>query len=86
MSWAVRLSSHAQREFRKLPRDIQPRIEALVLSLAAEPRPPGCLKLSGTANQWRIRLGDYRIKYEIRSEEELVWVISVGQREGFYDR
>lgn len=60
------------------------RIESALTSLAAEPRPHGCLKLKGVKNEWRIRVGRYRIVYSIKDTELLIWVIKIDQRKDIY--
>lgn len=56
---------------------------AAIDQLATEPRPAGCIKLSGRA-QWRVRVGDYRVLYEIHDDALLVLVIEVGHRRSIY--
>jgi len=51
--------------------------------LAVEPRPAGCKKLSGREG-WRIRIGDYRVLYEIREEVLVILVVDVGHRREIY--
>lgn len=48
------------------------------------PRPPACRKLTGTKNDWRIRVGDYRVVYEIADEIRIVRINRVRQRREFY--
>jgi mRNA interferase RelE/StbE len=48
------------------------------------PRPPGCVKLSGTENLWRFRMGVYRIIYTIQDDRLLVTVVRVGHRRDVY--
>lgn len=71
------------RDLRRIPnRDVQ-RILSTIDSLAEEPRPPGCEKLSGQ-ERFRVRQGNYRIIYEIEDEEVVVVVVKVGHRENVY--
>jgi mRNA interferase RelE/StbE len=71
------------KDVRNFPdRDLQ-RIHARILDLAAEPRPLGCVKLSGE-EFYRIRVGDYWVVYEIRDRVLLITVIKIGQRGGVY--
>jgi mRNA interferase RelE/StbE len=60
---------------------IVPRLEGL----ASEPRPPGCKKLKGGHNEWRIRIGDYRAVYEIDDAAKTVDVTRVAHRREVYD-
>lgn len=52
--------------------------------LAVNPRPPGCAKLAGEENVWRVRVGDYRILYEIHEGRLLVLVIRIAHRREAY--
>ena len=73
----------AQKELAHLPEREFERIRDAIRSLAELPRPPGCLKLSGREG-WRIRVGDYRVLYEIDDEAETVTVQHVGHRRDVY--
>jgi len=55
-----------------------------VQALADNPRPPGCVKLSGASGLWRIRAGVYRIIYQIQDERLLIAVMRVGHRRDVY--
>ncbi len=59
------------------------RIVEAIRSLADEPRPAGCKKLSGREG-WRIRVGDYRVLYDIRDEVLLIVVVEIGHRREIY--
>jgi mRNA interferase RelE/StbE len=63
VAYVVLLLPAAEREWRKLPREIRPRVNRALLSLEDEPRPHGVTKLAGSSDRWRIRVGDYRIIY-----------------------
>jgi mRNA interferase RelE/StbE len=52
--------------------------------LAEKPRPIGCLKLKGNGDAYRIRIGDFRVIYEIEDEVLIVVVVSVGDRKEVY--
>lgn len=68
----------------KLPDHIAGRLEAAMLQLENNPRPPGCKKLKGR-NAWRIRQGDYLIIYEIEDNILRVIVVDVGHRKDIYE-
>lgn len=70
----------ARRQLRQLPRPAQHRVRLVIRGLAVEPRPAGSKLLSGPARIWRLRLGDYRILYDIQDDLVLVVVIRVGNR------
>lgn len=71
------------KDVRNIPEKDLQRINSRILELATEPRPWGCVKLSGE-EYYRIRIGDYRVVYEISDRVLLVTVIKVGQRGGIY--
>jgi mRNA interferase RelE/StbE len=73
----------ALRQFKRLgQQDTQlvSRIMQAVVALEDEPRPPGCKKLRGLKNSYRIRIGDYRVLYDILDDRLLITVVSVGHR------
>lgn len=76
--YTIRLERQAERELRKLPRDVIQRINAALERLAHEPRPHGVVKLAGQIDsQWRIRVGAYRILYEINDQQAHVNVYRI---------
>lgn len=83
MAYSVIVSKAAERQLLRLPRDVQPRVRAAIDGLAANPRPPGSQKLSGV-EQHRIRIGDYRVIYEIMDAELNVLVVRAGRRDSVY--
>jgi len=60
------------------------RVDAAILALADNPRPAGCVKLSGLSDLWRIRVGDYRVVYEIRDRQLIVLIVGVAHRREIY--
>ena len=60
------------------------RIADAMTRLADQPRPPGCKKLTGI-DAWRIRVGDFRVVYEIHDDRLLVLVVRIGHRREVYD-
>jgi mRNA interferase RelE/StbE len=62
------------------------RIGIAIRALADDPRPPGAALLTGEGAEraWRVRVGDYRILYQIRDDQLLVIVIRVGHRREIY--
>lgn len=84
MPYIVKLTSHAARSFRKLSRDVQARLSPSIESLKEDPRPPGSEKLKGSDNAYRIRVGDYRILYEVRDRVLIVCIIETGHRREVY--
>lgn len=86
MTYAVLLASRAGRELKDLPKDAIHRIDQAISSLSANPRPTGCKKLrSKTPEGWRVRVGDYRILYQIDDAAKRVLVYRIGHRRDIYD-
>jgi mRNA interferase RelE/StbE len=69
---------------RKLPIDVQKRIQTKINDLAIQPRPNGIKKLQGDDNSYRIRVGEYRVVYEIEDEILIVTIIKVKHRSEVY--
>ena len=67
-----------------MPRETQRRLVAAMRDLATEPRPPSVVKMQGDPNLWRIRVGDYRIVYEIHDGRVLILVLKIGHRKDIY--
>jgi mRNA interferase RelE/StbE len=84
MPYRVVFNAYAARAFRKLPKAIQNRLRPAIDALKDDPRPPGTEKLSGMDAAYRIRVGDYRVLYEIRDGVLLVLVVDVGPRREIY--
>ena len=82
-SYRLVIKPSAVKEIEALPRQDRPRIVAKLSSLAQDPRPPGCERLSGR-DRYRLRQGDYRILYEIQDRDLDVVVVKVGHRRDVY--
>ncbi len=63
--YEVYLEKSAENDLKRLPPSIFQRIIPQLKTLANKPRPLGCRKIAGSKNDWQIRIGDYRIIYEI---------------------
>ncbi len=79
----VSISRRAQKELAKLPDHAYQSVRGAVRALAQNPRPPGSIKLTNRA-AWRIRVGDYRVIYEIHDQQLVVIVVHVGHRRDIY--
>lgn len=84
-TYSVALSLRAGRETRRLDRQVLARVAKAIDRLVENPRPSGCLKVKNKENLWRIRVGDWRIGYEIDDAARTVTIITVGHRREFYD-
>lgn len=60
------------------------RIGQAIDALAMNPKPPGCVKLAGEDDVWRVRVGDYRILYEVHDDRLWVLVIRIAKRSEAY--
>jgi mRNA interferase RelE/StbE len=78
------IEAGAEREIRKLPRDVAERVVVALKALASSPRPPGCRRIAGAKACWRIRVGDYRAIYEIDDRQRAVRILKVGHRRDVY--
>ncbi len=85
MAYTVRVPRKTQKQIARLPAEVRDRIDAAVHNLELEPRSPGCRKLGGREeSEWRIRVGNYRIVYEIRDDSREVLVLEVWHRQRGY--
>jgi len=82
--YRVLLERAAEKALRRLSADIHDRVIKAIQGLASNPRPPGSRKLTGSEDDWRIRVGDYRVLYEIADEIRIVRVNRVGHRREIY--
>lgn len=82
--YRIEFSPLAARQISKLPRDAQVRLGRKIDSLAADPRPSGVKKLAGADSTYRLRVGDYRIIYEVHDKVLVVVVLAVGHRSAIY--
>jgi mRNA interferase RelE/StbE len=86
MSYIVIFNNLAPRSFRKLPRNIQQRLKPVINDLQEDPRPTGVEKIKGEDDINRIRVGDYRILYEVGDKELIICIIETGHRREVYRR
>ena len=84
--YEVYLERSAENDIKRLPTSIFGRIIPQIRALAENPRPSGCRKIAGSKNDWRIRIGDYRIIYEIDEKAKAVRVMRVRHRREAYRR
>jgi len=82
--YRVEIAVQAQRQIRRLQPRLQERILDRIAALGVESRPPGPVKLTGTDDLHRIRVGDYRAIYRIEDDVLLVLVVSIGHRREVY--
>jgi mRNA interferase RelE/StbE len=83
--YKVTITRSAEKDLKNFDRQTKNRIVREILSLAEDPRPHGCRKVVSEERLWRIRVGDWRIGYEINDSAEEITIIRVGHRGEFYD-
>ncbi len=80
----VFLERAAEADLRRLSKENFNRLLPQIRYLAQDPRPAGCRKLSGSHNDWRLRIGDYRVLYEIDDKAKTVRVFRIKHRREAY--
>jgi mRNA interferase RelE/StbE len=83
--FTISLARAARKDLERLHATIVNRIFPKIEALAKNPRPSGCLKLKGSGDLWRVRVGDYRILYSISDAEEAVDIIAIRHRREAYE-
>ena len=83
MSYSLAILRRAQNELAALPAEAYGRVRDAISSLANDPTPQGCRKLTGREG-WRLRVGDYRVIYEINNDSQVVTVLHIGHRRDVY--
>lgn len=84
MAHSVQISPAARRQYRRLSADVQARISRALTALQDEPRPHGVVKLRGSLDRWRVRVGNYRIIYRIDDDGQIVIVLVIAHRREVY--
>jgi mRNA interferase RelE/StbE len=82
--YRVFLERAAEKDLSRLSSEVHDRVITTIRGLAKNPRPAGCGKLAGSKHDWRIRVGDYRVVYEIADEIRIVRVNRVRHRREVY--
>lgn len=82
--YRVEIARRAIKSIARLPRKEQLRVRAAIDLLADDPRPPGCVAMAGEDSVYRVRVGDYRILYEVIDERLVIQVVRVGHRRDVY--
>jgi mRNA interferase RelE/StbE len=83
-SYRVEIARRAVKSIQALPKKEQQRVRAAIELLADTPRPPGCVALQGETSAYRVRVGGYRVVYEIHDRHLLIQVVRVGHRRQVY--
>jgi mRNA interferase RelE/StbE len=83
MSYKIEILRRAQKELLQLPKGEYERTRDVIQNLSQDPRPQGCKKLTRREG-WRIRVGDYRVIYEIEDTQQAVTILHIGHRRDVY--
>jgi mRNA interferase RelE/StbE len=84
-NYAVEVKPSARKELEALPDNVLARVVLKVEFLGDTPRPQGCKKLKGYKDQWRIRIGDWRVLYIIDDTLKLVSITRIAHRREVYE-
>jgi len=83
MPYRLRITETARREFRRLPAHTRERVRHTIEALADDPRPHGCKKLRGV-EAYRVRVGDYRVIYDVDDALQTIMVLRIKHRREAY--
>jgi mRNA interferase RelE/StbE len=84
MSYQVIIPKPVQKQLDDLPDNVRQRAIRRILALKENPRPFGCVKLTGYENEYRIWISDYRVRYEINDPQALVVLLHCKHRKDVY--
>ena len=82
--YTLLIERHAEKGFKKIPKNISNKLIIKIKSLKDNPKPSGCRKITGSENDYRVRIGDYRVIYEIDEKNKQIIILAVGHRKDIY--
>ena len=82
--YTIDVRPRARRSLRQLDPSVRKAVAQVIDSLGTDPRPPGCLPLTGHRPYLRVRSGDYRVIYTVDDSARVVTVAAVGHRREIY--
>ena len=83
-SYRIDYAKGVEKDLRKIPGKMAVRVGRAIDKLATNPFPSGCVKLIGYDIEYRIRVGDYRVIYQVQNSILVVLVIEIGHRKDIY--
>lgn len=83
--YKISIARRAEKDLKRLERNVKNRAVTAIVNLKDEPRPLGCRKIQSEEGVWRIRVGDWRIGYFIDDVKQEINVIRIAHRKEFYD-
>jgi mRNA interferase RelE/StbE len=84
MRYRIEFSPRAELQFKKFPKELQIRLKHRIDTLSENPFPRGVKKLSAEENIYRLRIGDYRIIYQVQGKALLILILKLGHRKDVY--
>ena len=84
MPYQVIIPKPVQKQLDTIPNKTRQRILDKIKLLADNPRLEGTVKLKGYSNEYRIRIGDYRVRYEIKDKELIIILLRCKHRRDVY--
>ncbi len=84
MDYSIKISKSVQKQIDNLPNAIKNRILEKIQNLATEPRPSGVIKLKNSDSEYRLRVGDYRVRYEIDDPKQIILILQCKHRREVY--
>jgi mRNA interferase RelE/StbE len=84
MSYRLIVKPSAEKDLAHLPRPLQRRVLDRLVQMEANPRAPGAVNLAGSKSTYRVRVGDWRIVYEIDDARRIVFVTIIAHRREVY--
>jgi Cytotoxic translational repressor of toxin-antitoxin stability system len=85
VKYVVLLESRAEKELKSLPKEVLQRVDIKLQALSLNPRPRWTAKLKGKESEgWRLRIGDYRLLYQIDDKENVVRIYRIKHRREVY--
>ncbi|MCB9091308.1 MAG: type II toxin-antitoxin system RelE/ParE family toxin [Halobacteriovoraceae bacterium] len=84
VNYKLKISSSVEKSLKKIPKKDLKKVVELIQTLAIQPYPIGCRKLSGEEYVYRVRQGNYRVIYEVQDKQLIVLVLKIGHRKDIY--
>ena len=85
VAYRIEVTPRARKDLKALPKRERQRVAEQIDNLKVDPRPTGCRKLKGREDFFRIRVGNYRVVYQIENEVLLIIIVRVGDRKEIYE-
>jgi mRNA interferase RelE/StbE len=84
MQYELLIERNAEKDLKKLKISLFTKITTKIKDLADNPHPQGSRKITGSQNDWRLRIGNYRVLYEIDNKTKTIKIMRVKHRREAY--